>query len=40
MHYECSYIYTGFDFHVIKGLAEQERCYEEERIKKYFKDFK
>lgn len=40
MHYKCSYIFTGFNFHVIKRLAEQEVCCKGERIRKYFEDFK
>lgn len=40
MHYECSYIFTVFNFCVIKRLAEQEMYCEEERARKYFEDFR
>lgn len=39
MHYECSYIFTVFNFRVPKRLAGQERCCERERIRKHFEDF-
>lgn len=32
MHYECYYIFTGFNFCVIKRLGEQEMCCEGESI--------
>lgn len=38
--YEYSYIFAVFHFCVMKRLTAQEICCEEERIRKYFENFK
>lgn len=40
MHYECSYIFTVFNFLVVKRFTEQEMFCEGERIRKFFEHFK